>query len=148
MTIHLHTAVLTLSMAATIASSCSQSGSNKPADDYSDRRTEMEAKAQTFLAEARTSFANGNHAAAKQRIETMRKDCYLAITARKEGILLMDSIDIEMARRELVKADSTAQAAASPDAQAAFDEACKKVEFYERKLKHDLRTLPHSGLKE
>ena len=67
----------------------------------------------------------------------MRKDCYLAIDARKEGLLLMDSIDLCLARQELATVDSLMCAGNKSVSQDNFDEACRKVQFYERKIHFD-----------
>lgn len=79
-------------------------------------------------------------AEAKAIVIKMRKDCYLALSARKEGILLMDSIDIQQAKLELSKADSLMQKQHSISTSDDFDEACRKVQFYERKLQYDSRS--------
>ena len=67
----------------------------------------------------------------------MRKDCYLALDARGEGILLMDSIDLQQARVDLALTDSLLRVGCDTVEQADFDEACRKVQFYERKIQHD-----------
>ncbi len=97
----------------------------------------MESEAQTRLAEARTALSAGDCARAKAVIEKMRKDCYLALAARKEGILLMDSVNIRQSKDELQQADSLLRIDATPEARERFDEACRKVQFHERKLQYD-----------
>ena len=76
---------------------------NKKGEAQSEKRMEMEQRAQGFLADARKSLAQNDFAAARQSIEQMRKDCYLALTGRRQGILLMDSIDCADAQQQLVK---------------------------------------------
>lgn len=129
---------LALSLSALFAASCSSSGQNKPHEDQSELRKKMEKTAQQYLSQARSQLAQKQLEAAKATIGDMRKKCYQAITARKEGILLMDSIDLEMARQELVRTDSLLHAGEPQLSQSDFDEACRKVEFYERKLRHDI----------
>lgn len=94
---------LALSLSALFAASCSSSGQNKSHEDQSELRKKMEKTAQQYLSQARSKLAQKQLEAAKATIGDMRKKCYQAITARKEGILLMDSIDLEMARQELVR---------------------------------------------
>ena len=104
---------------------------------YSENRSRMEKEAQQRLAKARSLLSGGSCAQAKAVVEQMRKDCYLALDARKEGILLMDSIDLQLARVELARTDSLLRAGCDTLEQADFDEACRKVQFYERKIQHD-----------
>ena len=101
----------------------------------------METEAQVRLSMARAKLAQFQCAEAKAIVVKMRKDCYLALSARKEGILLMDSIDIQQARIELSKADSLMQRQHSGSTSNDFDEACRKVQFYERKLQYDSRSI-------
>ena len=129
---------LALSLSALFSASCSSSGQNKSHEDQSELRKKMEKTAQQYLSQARSQLAQKQLEAAKATIGDMRKKCYQAITARKEGILLMDSIDLEMARQELVGTDSLLHAGEPQLSQSDFDEACRKVEFYERKLRHDI----------
>lgn len=129
---------LALSLSALFAASCSSSGQNKSHEDQSELRKKMEKTAQQYLSQARSQLAQKQLEVAKATIGDMRKKCYQAITARKEGILLMDSIDLEMARQELVRTDSLLHAGEPQLSQSDFDEACRKVEFYERKLRHDI----------
>lgn len=129
---------LALSLSALFAASCSSSGQNKSQEDQSELRKKMEKTAQQYLSQARSQLAQKQLEAAKATIGDMRKKCCQAITARKEGILLMDSIDLEMARQELVRTDSLLHAGEPQLSQSDFDEACRKVEFYERKLRHDI----------
>lgn len=129
---------LAFSLSAFWTASCSSSGHNKPHEDQSELRKGMEKTAQQYLSQARSQLAQKHLEAAKATIGDMRKKCYQAITARKEGILLMDSIDLEMARQELVRTDSLLHAGEPQLSQGDFDEACRKVEFYERKLRHDI----------
>ncbi len=132
--------LLTFCAAAAVFSviSCSKKAKNggEDSEEYSSERLKMETAAAPMLAEARTRLAAGDHSGARAAVERMRKDCYLALTARRQGILLMDSIDIAQARLELVAADSVLRKDGAA-AQADFDEACRKVQFYELKLRHD-----------
>ena len=105
--------------------------------NYSENRLRMESEAQQRLEVARQLLAEKKCSQAKQTVENMRKDCYLAIDARKEGLLLMDSIDLCISRQELADIDSLMCAGNKTVTQDDFDEACRKVQFYERKIHFD-----------
>ncbi len=117
--------------------SCSFFSSKEKKPDYSENRARMEAEAQRMLNTARRQLAQSQCTQAKATIEQMRKDCYLALDARKAGILLMDSVDLQMARNELEQVDSLLRAKVDSISQTDFDEACRKVQFYERKIQFD-----------
>ena len=106
-------------------------------EQYSTRRAEMEATAQQRLATAREQLKANNCQAAKKSIEAMRHDCYLALTARQQGILLMDSVELRQAQLDLAHIDSLMQHGNAQASQTSFEEACQKVQFYERKLQFD-----------
>ncbi len=117
-------------------------GGGKDDKGYSQHRAEMEVRGAQLLSKARSQLASGQIDGARATIERMRRECYLAITARYEGILLMDSVDLFAARRDLQRADSVMrhnpkETKAGRDAAAAFEEACQKVQFYERKIQFD-----------
>lgn len=120
----------------TCLASCSLFKSDKnETDGYSDNRKIMEQEAQRKLQTARVFMQKEDFAQAKKNIEAMRKKDYLAITARKEGILLMDSICLQEAKMQLTKTDSLQQVGKASGTQ--LEEACQKVQFYERKLQFD-----------
>ena len=106
-------------------------------EEYSENRARMEAEAQIRLAKARLQMAQGDFEAAKASIRQMREDCYLALAAREEAIVLMDSADLKIAQQELAQVDSLLLAGVDSIKQEDFDEACRKVQFYERKIQHD-----------
>lgn len=128
-----------LSIASALILTISSCSFFKSSDDktkgYSDERKVMESRAQVQLQQARTWLAKGDFNQAKKEIETMRKKNYLAIDARKQGILLMDSISLMEARAELNHTDSL-QRCGKVSANE-LEEACQKVQFYERKLQFD-----------
>lgn len=131
-------AILTLIVTLVIFffTSCSSSTQDKKTD-YSEARTKMESKAASMLQTARNEMQSQQFAKAKAIIQNMRKECYLALDARAQGILLMDSIELRIAQQELTTADSLLRANADTISQSEFDEACRKVQFYERKLQYD-----------
>lgn len=108
-------------------------------ENYSEARTEMEARAQQLLVVARRQLAASQNEAARQTIRQLRKECYLALSARREAILLMDSVDLQQARLELSRTDSLMRAGHDSVGKEEFDEACRKVQFYERKIQFDFR---------
>lgn len=124
---------------ALVCASCSyfKKGASPESDSYSSKRAAMEADAATRLTLARQQLTAGACDSARHTIEQMRRDCYLALTARGQAIQLMDSVDIRQARANLSRIDSLLRAGADSVGQADFDEAFRKVEFYERKLQHD-----------
>ena len=134
------TAMLMLMLTIIACSAGGGTKNNVNTEDRSEARNKMETEAQARLSMARTKLAQIQCAEAKAIVIKMRKDCYLALSARKEGILLMDSIDIQQAKLELSKADSLMQKQHSISTSDEFDEACRKVQFYERKLQYDSRS--------
>ena len=115
---------------------------NKKGEAQSEKRTEMEERAQVFLSDARKSLTLKDFAAARQSIEQMRKECYLALTGRRQGILLMDSIDCADAQQQLVKLDSLVrQNPNDANLAAQFEEKCKEVDFYKKKIVHDRKAM-------
>ena len=109
--------------------------SDDKTEGYSEERKIMESRAQIQLQQARTLLAKGDYSRAKKEIEAMRKKNYLAIDARNKGILLMDSISLMEARAELNHTDSL-QRCGKVSANE-LEDACQKVQFYERKLQFD-----------
>lgn len=109
----------------------------------SEKGLEMERGGQDCLRKARTALERKDYATARQHVETLRKDFYLALNAREEGILLMDSIALFEAQDELQALDEklqktdTSQTSKRKLLQAAFDEQCQKIKFYHRKIQHD-----------
>ena len=134
------TAMLMLMSTIIACSAGGRTKNNVNTEDRSEARNKMETEAQARLSMARAKLAQMQCAEAKAIVIKMRKDCYLALSARKEGILLMDSIDIQQAKLELSKADSLMQKQHSISTPDDFDEACRKVQFYERKLQYDSRS--------
>ena len=134
------TAMLMLMLTIIACSAGGGTKNNVNTEDRSEARNKMETEAQARLSMARAKLAQMQCAEAKAIVIKMRKDCYLALSARKEGILLMDSIDIQQAKLELSKADSLMQKQHSISTSDEFDEACRKVQFYERKLQYDSRS--------
>lgn len=70
------------------------------------------------LDEARAAYAQGNFEAARDSILSLRKNCPRAIETRRQAILLMDSVELQLAEGDSLK-----------------------TEFYRRKLQHDQKEL-------
>jgi len=83
--------------------------SHQPTDDEGGRQ---------MLDEARVNYANGNYPAARDSILVMRQRFPLALEARRQAILLMDSIELQLAQGDSLKS-----------------------EFFRRKLQHDKEEL-------
>ena len=132
---------LTIGCMSLVRGGCSLFSKRTPTDPtegYSDERKAMEQEAQRRLDMARKQLMQNQVQEAKATIKKMRKDCYLALSARKAGILLMDSVDLRIAQNELMKQDSIVLK--NPEyGKEAFKKACEKVQFFERKLQYDKR---------
>lgn len=110
----------------------------------SERRRQAEAQARSFLVEARAHLQQHDFARARQRIYAMRDSCRYALEAREEGIVLLDSVELLMAQHHLQGVDGRLLAAQERGAMAEaerlqrqFDEICRQVKFYQRKLQYD-----------
>ena len=103
--------------------------------DWSKARTEMEQTGQRHLAEAREALKNKNYNVAREKVEMLRKECELALSAREEGILLMDSINLFEAQNLLERAYNIQ--AQEDSIEISEENLQQKVYFYKRKLEHD-----------
>ena len=107
-------------------------------ENESELRIKMEAEGQKCLKASREALANKNFNEARNKVNLMRKKYELALNAREEGILLMDSICLKEAQHELQNIDSMISSGNAADqTKAKFDELCEKIKFYHRKLKYD-----------
>ena len=78
-----------------------------------------EEKGQQVLNEARTAYAEGRFDAARDSILSLRLRYPMALEARRQAILLMDSVEYQLAEGDTLK-----------------------QEFFRRKLEHDIKNLP------
>ncbi len=108
-------------------------------EDWSEARQEMETNAQVYLKDARTALGRKEYEAARNAVKQLRETCDLAFNAREEGILLMDSIDLQEALAGMVVLDSLVQARpeAKDTLREKLEEQNQKVKFFRRKLEHD-----------
>ena len=74
--------------------------------DWSEKRQLMETRAQEMLSGARQALIRQDFEKAKNTIKAMRTQCNLALEARQQGILLMDSIYLQEAVNKMMQADS------------------------------------------
>ncbi len=89
--------------------------------EESDRRISDEAQARILLSDARNQLKSGDFSGARETVKTMRKTYPYALSCRKAGILLMDSIELTAARHDTLHEDHE-----------------MRVRFYMKKLQHDL----------
>lgn len=92
--------------------------------DASSQRRKDEKVAAELLEQARTQMRQGQLDEAKKTIKVMRDSCRYALDGREEGIILLDSI-------ELLKAQSDTT----------VDDQEMRVQFYQRKLEHDRKSM-------
>ncbi|MEG1581202.1 MAG: hypothetical protein RR386_08080 [Bacteroidaceae bacterium] len=94
------------------------------------------------LRQARTSLGANDFKIARRHIETLRNDFPLALNAREEGILLLDSIYLFEAQMNLNYAirllrDKSLPKALRDSTLMRKDEAEQKMNFFSKKLEHD-----------
>ncbi len=106
-------------------------------EDWSEARTKMEQKGQAYLMLSRQALSEKNFTTAREKVNLLRKECELALSAREEGILLMDSINLFEAEEQFLTAceDSTAASARE-----SIEDLQQKICFYQRKLEHDKKS--------
>ena len=129
--------IITITLAALSFCFCSCNEDKK--NDYSAKRELEEKEGQKCLEAARDALNKKSYKTARESVEKMRKDYPLALNAREEGILLLDSINLFEAENEIKKInvllrDKTGN---SDSLQIEFDDLFQKSKFYKRKLEHD-----------
>lgn len=105
---------------------------------------DYEAQGQQWLALARQSFRTADYEAAHMHIDSLRTHCALALNAREEAILLLDSVNLAEARQQLAEAERAASQTgldyiARDSVDTNLDRAQTKVRFYEKKIENDIR---------
>ena len=98
-------------------------------------KNDVEAAGQTCLSDARVALSIND-------IDRLRKEYPLALNAREEGILLLDSIDLAEARIQLEESKRQAGRANLSNIERDtlginLDRAQQKVKFFLKKLEHD-----------
>ena len=120
-------------------------GCHEKTPKVSSRRLTDESAGQAALARARQQLATQHYDSARATIRTMRRAHPHALTAREDGILLMDSIDLAATRTAIDQLEKTPHSPDVPDTHshrqgsAALPELYRRLRFYERKLQHDHR---------
>lgn len=132
------------------ALACLTACTNKPQE----KRSADEIEGARVLADARKELQAKRYDAARDSIVSLRQNHPLAFDARKQGILLLDSIELLAARDSFdalnVRAQQQYMASLdNPDAPLQLDSATyvdeherldMKVQFFERKLKEDWKS--------
>ena len=130
--------LLTIAIASLTLCQFSCSEDKKPG--MSEERQEMEVQGQNCLKTAREALDNNNFGAARENIEKMRDEFPLALNAREEGIILMDSINQMEAESHIKAIDKQIKEGKSKNIDSLkieFDDLFQKTKFYKRKLEHD-----------
>lgn len=106
---------------------------------WSKARTEMEVQAQVCLKDARAALERADYTTARAKVEEIRSQYNLALNAREEAILFMDSVDMRQATQELQRVNQLihTQPENQDSLKAVADELSQKIKFYLRKLEHD-----------
>ena len=94
------------------------------------------------MSDARVALSINDFTKAKNCIDRLRKEYPLALNAREEGILLLDSIDLAEARIQLEESKRQAGRANLSNIERDtlginLDRAQQKVKFFLKKLEHD-----------
>lgn len=105
-------------------------------------KNDVEAAGQTCLSDARVALSINDFRKAKSCIDRLRKEYPLALNAREEGILLLDSIDLAEARVQLKESEQQANRPNLSNIERDtlginLDRAQQKVKFFLKKLEHD-----------
>ena len=105
-------------------------------------KSDPNAEACKLLDDSRAALTQGQYAESKALIDTLRKRFPMALNAREDAILLLDSINLAEAHVQL---DTCIARLNQPDLDRIAldtldfnrDEAQQKVHFFEKKLEHD-----------
>lgn len=137
--------MLRLSLLSLLFLGLSCVGCHEKTANVSSRRRADEIAGQEALMRARRLLAAHDYEGARATLRAMRRAHPLALTARENGILLMDSIDLVAAREAILQAERSASAdTATHTAQrrgnnGQLPELYRRLRFFERKLQHDFR---------
>ncbi|MCR4921282.1 MAG: hypothetical protein K5945_06185 [Bacteroidaceae bacterium] len=93
-----------------------------------DKQSSVDKAAGRMLGDARFALRYQHYDEARDTIYSMRKRFPTALDARRQGILLLDSIELTAARDSLQHAEGEE-----------WERLHVKVQFYERKLTEDLK---------
>ena len=105
-------------------------------DARQEARDTQAAQGSVLLSEARSLCQTGRYDAARDTIQSLRRTCPLAIEARKQAILLMDSVEMLAAQDSLATLPERMDTALAGYA-AEYERLSLKAQFFQRKLEHD-----------
>ena len=105
-------------------------------DARQEARDTQAAQGSVLLSEARSLCQTGRYDAARDPIQSLRRTCPLAIEARKQAILLMDSVEMLAAQDSLATLPERMDTALAGYA-AEYERLSLKAQFFQRKLEHD-----------
>ena len=137
--------MLRLSLLSLLFLGLSCVGCHEKTANVSSRRRADEIAGQQALMRARDQLEAHDYEGARATLRAMRRAHPLALTARENGILLMDSIDLAATRAAIRQTESTVASTASgfprrlPSEAHQLPELHRRLRFYERKLQHDHR---------
>ena len=119
--------------------------SSKPSNRWSSVRQSDEAQGQTLLNKSRAQLTAKKYDEAEKMIEKLRKNYPLALTAREEAILLLDSIYLARSSSELMLMSVESKNVADVDSlRRELEYVVMQKIFYMRKLEYDkTRTKRH-----
>lgn len=92
---------------------------------------------------ARGALLRGDYNRARFAIDSLRKHYPMAMNARELAILLLDSVELEAAKYQLMVSDKDRNDTMRfsrrelDSVQFEYEEALQKIKFYRHKLKHD-----------
>jgi len=117
----------------------------KPSNRWSSVSQSDEAQGQTLLNKSRAQLTAKKYDEAEKMIEKLRKNYPLALTAREEAILLLDSIHLARSSSELMLMDVESKKVANVDSlRRELEDVVMQKKFYMRKLEYDkTRTKRH-----
>lgn len=104
---------------------------------------DIEAKGEGCLQVARQALMSGEYETARTAIDSLRAKFPLALNAREAAILLLDSVELEASKHQLLVADKDRKDSIRfsrhdlDSIQFEYEEALQKIKFYRHKLKHD-----------
>lgn len=105
-------------------------------DARQEARDTQAAQGSVLLSEARSLCQAGRYDAARDTIHSLRRTCPLAIEARRQAILLMDSVEMLAAQDSLATLPARMDTALAGYA-AEYERLSLKAQFFQRKLEHD-----------
>ncbi len=102
----------------------------------------IERQGQRWLSLARSSLRDADYSLARIYVDSLRVRCPMALNAREDAIILLDSINLAEAREQLAEASYLASQSgldyiARDSFETRLDRVQAKVRFYEKKMQYD-----------